>query len=75
MDEIAVKAVVQAVVDTLRQLAGWSDEDRSVDELLGLAALVEGEGATGIMHDGWSCPMCQEVECDEDCPLAAVRSI
>lgn len=58
------------VAATLRQLAAWSDEDRTADELYQLANEVEAHDFT----DSWCCPMCQEVECDDDCPLAALRA-
>lgn len=62
---------VRAVVETLRQLSEWDDEARSAPELEMLATTVE----TYALHDDGHlcCLMCQEVHCDEGCPLDGVR--
>lgn len=78
-DEQTIRAAVAA---TLRTVAGWGqlacvtddDEYRGVnvgrDELYELARRVEHER----VDDWWSCPICQEVECDNGCPLEPLRS-
>lgn len=72
MDEQTKYAVRAAVAATLRQMSGWGmvwdDGLRADDELLSLANQVEGMGSEDM-----PCPMCQEIDCDGDCPLAPVR--
>ena len=65
---------VAAVVATLRQIAHWGVA-RPVDdqEWLELAGQVEQVDLTAEA-DSFSCPMCEEVMCDEDCPLWPARS-
>lgn len=62
-------AIIRTVVLTLRQLAGWgvARQEMSDQEFLDLATQVE------QIEPGWSCPMCQEGECDGGCPLEPVR--
>lgn len=61
----------ETVARTLEQLAGWGDANRSGPELLDLARQVRDAASSS---DGWpACPMCQEVECDDRCPLADER--
>lgn len=64
------RAAQIATAATLRQLASWSphNEPDSEQEWLDLASQVEG------LESGWACPMCQEVTCDDDCPLEPVRA-
>lgn len=64
------RAVQAAVVATLRALAEWHPATSQVteEEWLGLAREVEG------LEPGWACPLCQEVTCDDGCPLAPVRA-
>lgn len=61
---------VAVVMATLRQLAGWCDDDRSPAALAELATVLETED----WADCPCCPMCQEVDCDDGCPLAYVRA-
>lgn len=70
MDQKEREIRVQAVTETLRQLAGWGDEDRSTSELEALATTVE---TYALNDDGLCCLMCQEVHCDDGCPLDGVR--
>ena len=58
--------IIETVVRTLRQVAEWMP--MSGEELHETADMVERLGA-----DGMPCPMCEEIECDEGCPLATVR--
>lgn len=60
----------EIVAKVLRQLAEWSDDDRSPQALIQLAEIVEAEDYTA----GWCCPMCQEVQCDDGCPLEGASS-
>lgn len=68
------KARVAATAATLRQVAGWGlsfsdkDQDDSADELHQTADAVEAMG-----DDDPCCPVCQEILCDEDCPLVGIR--
>ncbi len=59
--------IVETVVRTLRQVAGWMP--MSLEELHETADSVERLGA-----DPLCCPMCEEIECDDDCPLARIRA-
>ena len=72
LDEHAKAAVRSTVSATLRQMAEWGlvwdTGFRARDELLSLAGQVD-----GMEEGGLCCPMCQEIECDGDCPLASVR--
>ena len=60
----------QIVAATLRQLAQWSDADRTPMELFNLATTVENSPPP---PDDMCCPMCQETECDTGCPLESAR--
>lgn len=58
---------VQVIVaETLRQIAGWPENDRGEYDLHVLADQV-------VRNIGWSCGLCRQVECDSDCPLRWVR--
>lgn len=71
----------RAVAATLRTVAGWGQlscvtdagEFRGVNvktsEMYELADAVE----NAPTDDWWSCPLCQESECDEGCPLEPLR--
>jgi hypothetical protein len=59
--------VVIAVARTLSEVATWGSLATS-DTLVSVAAEVK-------MGGPWTfCPVCQEIECDNECPLAEVRS-
>jgi len=59
---------------TLRQIAGWGVYDCGGEswqkEFYGLAKQVE-----TLDPEEVGCPMCEEVTCDEDCPLHGFRKI
>lgn len=57
----------QIVARTLNQLSWWSDDERTPRELRRLAGQVADD------DHYMSCPLCQEVTCDEDCPLQGER--
>lgn len=66
--------VRNAVSATLRTVAEWGltwPDGRKLarDDLRMIAANVESLGP-----DDCRCPVCEEVECDEDCPLAGLRA-
>lgn len=61
-------ATRKTVAATLRSVAAWCDTDRDRDELYNMATAVEAG------DDDDCCPVCQEVTCDEDCPLVEVRN-
>lgn len=62
---------ISAVVATLRRVAGWRLEtDEAQEVLLEVAREVE---LLADGDDGRCCPVCDEAECDDDCPLAVVR--
>ncbi|GAA3417603.1 hypothetical protein [Streptosporangium vulgare] len=56
------------VAATLRVIAGQYEGNPISDDLRGIAQQVE------IDWDGACCPLCQEVTCDDGCPLEAVRA-
>lgn len=57
----------QIIAATLRQIAEWGDV--SDTELYEIADQVE----NGATDDWWSCPMCEEITCDDGCPLEPLR--
>jgi hypothetical protein len=59
---------IQAVVDTLRTVATWVDDDTR-DDLYEMAGQVARSG----WEDAGSCPVCQETWCDSGCPLKPRR--
>ena len=61
--------VVKTTAATIRYLAGWFDTGPGLPDLLETARLVETTDENDIC-----CPVCQEVVCDEHCPLATVRA-
>lgn len=64
------RAAQIATAATLRQIAQWhlATSPASEEEWFELARQVEG------LEPGWACPMCQEVTCDDGCPLEPVRA-
>jgi hypothetical protein len=63
---------VATIVATLRQVVGWVGLDQA-DMLREVAQTLEAIDWT----EAWEtlcCPMCQEITCDDGCPLAGVRS-
>lgn len=70
-----------AVVATLRYVhlywvqpgAVGADADTALADVVGM--LQEAEALVGgwDMAPGWCCPFCEEVQCDDDCPLARMR--
>lgn len=66
--------IPRAVAATIRQLAEWGltwhDGRDARDDLLATAEQV----ATVRADDPICCPLCQEVECNEGCPLAGART-
>lgn len=71
MDQLRIKTTAA----TLRTVSEWglvfsgeSDHDRTRDELRQIADSVD-----GMTGDDACCPVCEEVNCDADCPLMGVR--
>ena len=60
--------VINATAATLAYLAGWpgTDEQRAVLRETARAVL-------SVSRDDICCPVCQEIQCDSDCPLYPVR--
>lgn len=58
-----------ATAATLRQVAGWVSDDSLRDSIYDAAELVERSGP----EDWDCCPVCEEVECDDGCPLEPIR--
>jgi hypothetical protein len=60
--------VVATVIATLRYAAEWlNDDDRN------LLSETADQVAAEDPREALCCPVCEEVECDEGCPLAGVR--
>lgn len=59
--------IIGTVVRTLRQVAEWMP--MSAEELQETADVVERWSVGDLC-----CPMCEEVECDDGCPLAEIRA-
>ena len=63
-------AILNATAATLRKIAdgfeAWTPDD---------LYQVADEVAAGHITDWTSCPVCEEIECDEDCPLAPIRKL
>lgn len=64
----------RAVVATFHTIAEWGsvgvDGSVSRDDMREIAAQVE----TGKVEDWGMCPVCQEAECDDGCPLQPLRT-
>lgn len=61
---------VQVVVETMRFLsAGWLDNTEDQEWAAGEAEIIAGTD----FSDSVCCPLCQEITCDNNCPLAPVR--
>lgn len=61
-----ISLIVATTASTLRVAADWlSGEDRNM--------LLEAAANTEINWDDACCPVCEEVTCDEGCPLESVR--
>lgn len=64
--------IITAVAATFRQIALWGlrfDAGPAHDELMEIARKVEALS----VEDDICCPVCEEVTCDDDCPLAPIR--
>lgn len=61
-------AAKHAVAASYRHLAVWMDT-ANADEALRVAGMVERYDVTDIC-----CPCCQEIECDDGCPLEPIRT-
>lgn len=64
--------VINAVAATFREIAEWGlayDTGPARDDMLEIARKVD------LLkdEDDFCCPVCEEVTCDEGCPLEAVR--
>jgi hypothetical protein len=66
----ADKARLQATARTLRSVATWLGDDKERATLVTVAEEVESATEDSL---GDVCPVCQEVLCDDDCPLEPVR--
>lgn len=62
--------VLTATERTLRTAANWLESDKDSEMLTSAADAVKAQGA-----DELCCPVCEEIECDGDCPLAELRAV
>ena len=64
-----------AVVATLRYARVYWMSPRTPQEAEIIGMLTDAEEATRgwDMEPGWCCPFCEEIQCDDDCPLARLR--
>lgn len=68
LQSILAQTLIRAAVsDTLRIVADWGPT--SPEELRSVAEAVDAM----VVEQGLCCPVCQEVHCDDDCPLESVR--
>lgn len=58
----------EIVAATLRTASEWIKDKGDRILLIEAAANVAGSDL------GWCCPMCEEILCDEGCPLAEIRA-
>ena len=63
------EAVLTAVQQTLRTAAFWLESDKGSEMLAETACAVKRLGA-----DPLCCPVCEEIKCDEGCPLETLRA-
>jgi len=56
------------VAATLRTASGWIKDEG--DRIL----LIESAAEIADSDLSWCCPMCDEIACDDGCPLAEVRA-
>lgn len=61
------EAIKAATAATLRHIAPWIGS-ATPETLYGIA-----EGVDVLEADDLCCPVCEEVDCDESCPLVAYR--
>ena len=66
--DIGIAVIKRATAATCRQVAEWFDP-REAALLLEVATAVE-----RLSEDDICCPACEEVTCDDGCPLAPVRN-
>lgn len=71
LEALARDAAATAAAATLRYIGKWDDDARQPGDLAAVATDIDTlrGGAEWIC-----CPVCQEITCDDDCPLAIVRS-
>lgn len=60
--------IIKTVAETLFMVADWGPSDLGVD-IRKVARLV----AECNVQEWTCCPMCEEITCDDDCPLHDVR--
>lgn len=62
---------IKVIVETFRFLGdGWLKDDEECKWAEEMAAAIEGFD----FHGGrFCCPLCQEVRCDDNCPLLPIR--
>lgn len=69
LEALARDNVLTAVAATLRYVGGFHS-----DELSETATQIDGMRSAPRDDFAWlCCPVCQEITCDDDCPLAIVR--
>jgi hypothetical protein len=66
---IPVDKVPAVVAATIRTVAGWISSDQDRDLLHSAAEQVERDPGP----DSICCPLCEEIACDDGCPMETVR--
>jgi hypothetical protein len=66
-----MRLTATTVAATLRYASSWLDNEAESQMLLDTADHIEQHG--GGLPGSLSCPVCEEVRCDEGCPLASIR--
>lgn len=62
------RAVIAAVEATLRYVSWWARDETAPGHLIEQA-----DETRELDRDTVCCPVCKEITCDRDCPLAPVR--
>lgn len=57
------------VLATMRTVLGWMVDGQCYENVEDAIKKVE----RWQPGDDWSCPVCEEVECDSDCPMLPIR--
>lgn len=68
--------IVAATVAALRGAASWLGDDEDMRMLRDAAEAICAEADSGQLFDGTDgcCPFCEEVTCDDGCPLQPLRN-
>lgn len=66
--------VVAAVVATLRYVTSWAADINGIEHVEARDLISAADNTEAVGADRDVCPVCEEVACDDDCPLAPYRT-